>query len=91
MASRTPSQPATKWWGNSLTIWGAILTGLTTVLPTLGPVIGLDLTPELVEQAGTQFVTTLQALMGLLGTIMAIYGRSRATQPLGLKKISLRL
>ena len=29
--------------------------------------------------------------MGLLGTIMAIYGRSRATQPLGLKKISLRL
>lgn len=45
MASRTPSQPATKWWGNSLTIWGAILTGLTTVLRTLGPVIGVDLTP----------------------------------------------
>jgi hypothetical protein len=91
MATKTNAPMAPKWWGNSMTIWGTLLTALTTVLPTLGPVMGLNLSVELVQQAGTQFVTVLQSLMGLLGTIIAIYGRTRATQPLGLRKISLRV
>jgi lysozyme family protein len=37
------SQPApTKWWGESMTIWGTIITGLATVLPAFGPLIGVD-------------------------------------------------
>jgi len=69
----------TKWWGNSITIWGAIVTALSTVLPALAPLIGLNITADLVRQLGTDIVAVGQAVGGLAGTIMAIYGRVRAT------------
>ena len=67
-----------KPWGQSLTIWGALITALSTVVPVLGPAIGLELTPDLVRQAGEQVVTVVQAVGGLVGTLMTIYGRARA-------------
>ncbi len=80
-----------KWWGHSMTIWGVIVTTLSTVLPTLGPVIGVDVTPDLVEDAGKQLVTTVQAISGLIGTLMTIYGRARATKPLGQRSVNLQI
>ena len=51
-----PSLPAPKWWGSSMTIWGAAITALSTVLPVIGPAIGVDVTPDVVRQAGEQLV-----------------------------------
>jgi uncharacterized protein (TIGR02594 family) len=78
---------ATKPWGQSLTIWGALITAVSTVVPVLGPAIGLDLTPDLVRQAGEQVVTIVQAVGGLVGTLMTIYGRARANQVLSPKVV----
>jgi uncharacterized protein (TIGR02594 family) len=85
----TSTEP--KWWGHSLTIWGTIITAASTVLPVLGPLIGLDVTPEIVKSLGDGVAQTVQALGGLIGTIMAITGRARATAPLTRKSISLTL
>ena len=75
-----------KWWGQSMTIWGAVLTALSTVVPVIGPAIGLDLTPDLVREAGEQLVSVVQAIGGLVGTLMTIYGRARANQTLALSR-----
>jgi uncharacterized protein (TIGR02594 family) len=88
-ASETQSAP--KWWGSSITIWGAIITGLATVLPALGPALGVDITGELVREAGEGIVQTIQAVGGLIGTLMTIYGRVRARQPLGQRNVQLKL
>lgn len=74
-----------------MTIWGVVITTLSTVLPTLGPVIGVEVTPDLVKDAGDQLVTTIQALSGLVGTLMTIYGRARATKPLAQRAVSLQI
>ncbi|MGE0024617.1 MAG: TIGR02594 family protein [Hyphomicrobium sp.] len=81
----TTTQPAdTKWWGHSLTIWGTFVTILSSVLPALAPVTGIDVTGDLVESAGEQVVDAVQAIGTLIGTLMTIYGRIRATGPLEL-------
>ena len=85
------TQPAAKWWGQSITIWGAIITGLSTVLPALGPAFGIDVTGDLVREAGEGIVQTVQAVGGLLGTVMTIYGRIRATKPLEQRNVQVKL
>lgn len=75
---------APKWWGNSITIWGTIVTILSTVVPALAPVTGVDVTGDLVQDAGTQVIDAMQAVGALIGTLMTIYGRVRATGPLAL-------
>jgi len=77
--------------GNSVTIWGALITALSTVLPALGPVIGIDITGDLVREAGEQLVETLQAIGGLIGIAMTIYGRVRASQPLERRDLTVKL
>lgn len=89
-AAPAPSA-APKWWGESMTIWGAVLTALTAVLPAAGPLIGLDITGELVRQLGEQVVGVAQALGGLAGTLMTIYGRARASAPLERRDMNVRL
>lgn len=92
MASSQSSQPTTtKWWGNSVTVWGALITALSTVLPTLGPILGIDITSDLVRELGDQLVLTVQAVGGLIGTVMTIYGRVRATGPLERRDVSVKL
>jgi uncharacterized protein (TIGR02594 family) len=80
-----------KWWGQSVTIWGAIITGLSTVLPALGPLLGIDITGDLVREVGAGLVETVQAVGGLIGTVMTIYGRMRASQPIEQRSVSLKL
>ena len=81
------STTGTKPWAQSLTIWGALITALSTVAPAFGPMIGLELTPDLVRQAGEQLVSVTQAIGGLVGTIMTIYGRARATTGISAKLV----
>lgn len=83
-----PNPP--KWWGQSMTIWGAIVSALATVGPALGPVIGIDITGEVIRQAGGQAAQALQAVAGLVGTLLAIWGRVRATQPLQQRDVTFR-
>jgi hypothetical protein len=80
-----------KWWAQSMTIWGVIITTLATVLPTLGPLFGLDITPELIRQLGDQVVLVAQAIAALIGTILTIYGRVRATTSLARRSVTISL
>lgn len=80
-----------KWWGESMTIWGVIVTAAATVLPVVGPLIGLDITAEMVKQIGQQLTEVVQALGGVIGTLLAIYGRVRATQPIARKSLAVKL
>jgi HK97 family phage portal protein len=80
-----------KWWGQSVTIWGAIITGLATVLPALGPVIGVDITGDLVQEAGENIVQTVQGVGGLIGIAMTIFGRVRASTALIRRDVSVKL
>ena len=90
-AHHHPPRPDTKWWAQSVTIWGVIITTLATVLPTLGPLFGLDITAELIRQLGDQIVVIAQALGGLIGTILTIWGRARATTSLERKQLTMNL
>jgi uncharacterized protein (TIGR02594 family) len=84
------AQP-TKWWGHSITIWGTLITAATTVLPLLGPALGLELKPELVRQLGENVVGVAQAVSGLAGTIMALYGRTMAVSQLERRNVTLHI
>jgi lysozyme family protein len=89
------TEPATdvqpKWWATSMTVWGIAVTALSTVLPALGPLLGLNLTAELIRQLGDNVVVFGQALGGLVGTVLAIYGRVRASAPLQRRQVTLNL
>lgn len=92
----TTSEPATqtseaKWWGQSMTIWGVIITGLSTVLPVVGPLFGINITAPLVQQLGDAIVQFGQAGAGLVGLALTIWGRVRAVQPLVRKDVTLTL
>jgi uncharacterized protein (TIGR02594 family) len=85
-ASTPANAPDAKWWGHSMTVWGIIMTTLSAVLPTIGPLLGLNITAELVQQLGEQIVVAVQAVGALIGTILTIYGRVRANLPLAATK-----
>lgn len=89
----TDATPASdgKWWGSSMTIWGAVTTGLAAVLPVLGPLLGLDLTADLITALGQQTVAAVQALVALAGTLMTIAGRARASQAIERRAFNVRL
>lgn len=89
MQSQLPAQP--KWWGQSMTIWGAVVTAMATVIPVLGPLIGVEIPAEVIRHAGSQAGQVLQAVAGLVGTALTIWGRIRATQPLIRRDVSLRI
>lgn len=80
-----------KWWGSSMTIWGALTTGLAAILPVFGPLLGLDLTGELIGQLGAQSVAAGQALVALIGTILTITGRARATMLIERRAFNVKL
>lgn len=83
--------PEPKWWGRSLTIWGTIVTTLATVLPVIGPLVGLDITAEMVRDFGEQATRVIQAIGGLVGVLMTIWGRSRADRPLSRQTMQVRV
>jgi lysozyme family protein len=89
MTQRT--ETTAKWWGQSMTIWGAIITALSTVLPVIGPLFGLDITSDLVRQLGDHVVQVVQAIGGLAGIVLTIYGRTRASTRLERREVTIQL
>jgi hypothetical protein len=57
----------------------------------LGPILGINLTVDLVEKLGHDIVLLVQAAGGLIGTIMTILGRMRATTLLERRPVKLKL
>ena len=51
---------------------GTLLTAITTVLPLVGVVLGVSITPDIAERIGQDIVLVVQALGGLIGTVMAL-------------------
>jgi hypothetical protein len=86
-----PEAPPAKWWAASRTVWGALITALAAVLPALGPFLGFTIPPELMHQLGEQVILLVQALVGLAGAILTIYGRVRATAPLERRRVRMKL
>lgn len=84
-------QTGAKWWGQSMTIWGVIITGLSTVLPVVGPLFGINITAALVQQLGDAVVQFGQAGAGLVGLALTVWGRVRAVQPLVRRDVTLTL
>ncbi|MBN9352542.1 MAG: TIGR02594 family protein, partial [Hyphomicrobium denitrificans] len=80
------SSDDSKWWLNSKTMWGTLITAAATVIPVLGPAVGIVLPADLITSFGDQVMTAAQALAGLFGTALAIYGRLKADTPLALRK-----
>lgn len=80
-----------KWWGNSMTIWGAMITTLSNVLPAVGPLIGIDITAEMIRDLGQNATQAIQAIGGIIGILLTIAGRMRAVQPLARRDVTIKL
>ncbi|MEZ5923920.1 MAG: TIGR02594 family protein [Hyphomicrobiaceae bacterium] len=90
MTVKSPIQTP-KWWGQSATIWGVAITALTAVLPSVGPLLGLEISAELAKAIGGDLMNFVQGGGGVIGTLIAIYGRLRARGPLVRRQLSLTL
>jgi uncharacterized protein (TIGR02594 family) len=84
-------EPGGKWWPQSKTVWGALITAVTTVLPVLGPLIGINISAEMIALLGDQAVLVIQAAGGLIGTLLTLYGRAQATAPLVRQDVKVRM
>ncbi len=65
-----------KQWYQSKTVWGAMIAMAAPLLKHVGVEMGLA------EQA--DLADALATLAGALGGVLAIYGRVKATRPIGL-------
>lgn len=79
-----------KWWGNSMTIWGAIVTGLTNVLPVVGPLLGIDISAEMIRDLGEHATRAIQAIGGIVGILLTVFGRMRAVQPIARRDFNVK-
>ena len=89
MSNQTKANTAAddaKWWGQSRTLWGTLITAAATVLPVLAPAVGVSLPADVIQTFGDQVVIAVQALAGVFGTALAIYGRFKASSALSLRK-----
>ena len=91
MAGDAPVTSSGKWWGHSKTVWGTLITAAMTVLPVIGPLIGLNLPAEVIQQIGEQALVAVQALGGLFGVVLALYGRAQASQPIVRRDVKVRV
>lgn len=82
MTNAPSTEVNAKWWGHSMTIWGTIVTMLSVVVPAAAPVTGIDISGDEVRDAGEHTVEAIQAVGALVGTLLTIFGRMRARQPI---------
>lgn len=80
-----------KWWGQSVTIWGAVVSAAATIVPVAAGLSGVEISPELVRKIGGEALLAAQAVVGFLGTAAAIYGRVRADTTLVRRSVRLKL
>lgn len=91
MEQNTGTADNAKWWAQSKTIWGALITAAASVAPLLGPLLGVELPADAVSQAGDQTLAAVQAVAALVGTLLTIFGRLKAQGPLSRRSVSVRL
>src|SRR5262249_53659045 len=82
----TTTDNNSKWWAQSKTLWGTLITAASTVLPLLEPASGYTLPADVIQPFGDQAITAAQAVTGLIVTALAIYGRFTASSVLTLRK-----
>jgi uncharacterized protein (TIGR02594 family) len=80
-----------KWWPQSKTVWGAVITAVATVLPVIGPLLGINISADMIKMLGDQSIVVAQALGGLFGTLLTLYGRSQARGPLMRSDVKVRV
>ena len=85
----SPATPTPKWWGQSLTIWGMIITTLSTVVPVLGPALGINIGGELIRQLGDNVVLLAQAVGGLSAPSWPSRAASAPPQPIERRQITI--
>ncbi|MGL4395566.1 MAG: TIGR02594 family protein [Hyphomicrobium sp.] len=85
------SHVAGKWWLQSKTVWGSLIAAAAAIAPALGPLFGIDIPAAIITDIGQQTLVTVQAIAGLAGTLLAIYGRLRAVAPLTRRDVRMRL
>ena len=78
-----------KWWGNSLTIRGALISAASAALPMVAAMVGID--GEAIRQLGDQTVVAIQAVGGLVGMALTVAGRVRATVPLTQRSFTVQI
>ena len=61
------------------------------MLPVIGPLFGLDLTPDIIRDLGEHVLEMMQAIGALIGIIMTIFGRKRATTALERRQVTFQL
>jgi lysozyme family protein len=83
--------PGGKWWPQSKTVWGALITAVTTVLPIVGPLLGINISADMIKVLGDQAVVVVQAVGGLIGTLLTLYGRANAAGPLVRSNVNVRV
>jgi uncharacterized protein (TIGR02594 family) len=82
MTKPASSSTETKHWTKSLTLWGAFVTTMATVLPIVGPFFGLPVTADMIRELGEQGLKVLQAIATFAGVGMTVLGRLRANSRL---------
>lgn len=90
-STNSTNNPDGKWWAHSMTIWGTVMTGLAAIVPPLAAFYGVDIGPDLIHQMGKEAAGALQATIALFGTVLTIWGRIRAAEPLARRTVNLRL
>ena len=85
----TNTPTTAKWWGNSLTIRGALLSAASAALPAVAAIIGID--GETIRLLGEQTVVVVQAVGGLAGMALTVAGRVRTTVPLTRRTFTLQV
>lgn len=78
------AKPKSKIFTKSVTIWGAIITAVTAVVPAVTTLFGFDVSPAdimALGEAGTKIINGIGSFVGL---VMVIYGRLRDGQGLKL-------
>ena len=86
MSDTTTTDQSAKWWAQSKTLWGTLITAAATVLPLLTPALGVSLPADVIQTFGDQAISAVQAVAGLFGTTLAIYGRFKASTVISLRK-----
>jgi lysozyme family protein len=80
-----------KWWGQSMTIWGVLVTAVTAVIPAVAQAFGIDLPAQLLRDLAAEIGKLVQATGGVIGIALTIWGRIRAQGPLGRREMVVRL
>ena len=85
----TNTPTTAKWWGNSLTIRGALLSAASAALPAVAAIVGID--GETIRLLGEQTVVAIQAVGGVVGMALTVAGRVRATVPLIRRSVTVQV